>query len=1792
MTNYPNSLDNDRTILRIDDNLSELGSSAINQLREAVFSIEKTLGINPQGSKSSVNERISVSLNPDGHIKAEALQSLGVATLPISDNQIANNAGIKESKLQLNHNTNDLYTTLLSLASQLNLVQGLLSEGNTDFLTHVSGGVWLSDGITKARHAASHIDLNAVPTDSRDTYTWTGLLDVHGDLRPATHVASALLEINNELVTHENAVTNLVHPASAISVDTSNFTELPASIENVQEVFGYIDNKETLSTGIDRATLNSNGIPRTARIQNLARDGYTVNVVPVTRIHAFLSEPSGLAPLDSINNGDDVIRFLPDNTDFAFDARFTNVKVGDILRINYGNGLEAMFPIMAVRFSAGTEWSVRVNSKNLFDATDGYEAYARIDRPNFDRNTWGVLAVAGACPNIVSSNSSVHSAIVGNPHGAVALGLGFDPNKINNTHYKLYLRLYPTGNPEIFTELPAIDVSGNAGTTPGHYNLDMIVENVNKQFRTSGYNYRFIAFAHKGEFGLLLADSCNGVAFSIISSQINSNTGNIEQGPFTLNVIGDATDGLDALGFGYSRAGFASPSMTRTGGPAPYPSSIAAANYATLIIYPVSNRNALVNGNRRDVVATPRFVEGDGYWRAVVSSVTVDSPNQTNHVTYSISMDLASEGLSPGKTIVVQPIDPNNTVIKDYGRFIIEDVSYSCGGAGQTNITVLNAIHGTGVSNNIPAAVGTQVLIYFSDDSVMFNLGNMLGADGLNDPNDYHHYHEVFINNIGKTVSVERARMPRTDSGTTPVPGTGNIGSLPGWRIRKVSPKFKGYRTGTTEFRHFVYLSIANYDDVSGEFEAYLSTLSIPRFSGPIARGKKNHAVRIYDQSYVNFIEIEYREDVANPGAAIPLGLIAIELFPTPIDNEEYMPLAGVSHAGVSFGSVTDLREFGTISEKNFTDSAMRFIEAGERYLHANGVVRGFSYAPYPNTSNPYLLPFTGGLALVNGSFVAVDNTTVNVPILYGSNFGTDGGPIPDVIEHFICVNSTGQLVSIVKSNGAAYFDSTTGTFVESLTFREIVDNRKDLTVIAKATVTISTNSVMVTDARRHVTNESVNNYSWAFADYVDNSNPYNASFISPDALMIWVNEYNVREVEVKTVTIGGKTVLNFTNKVTLKGGTYNITSAQGLAFESGNWKIDGAQINYNPTNITYDTGDIFNVKNNWGAILIDLASIFQSDINNFGIENSFFNSNSPQRPPFVGFYSAIGTGYNLFGNGRFINNTFTDSSATMALCYAFINSNSPDISTASPYFADMLISGTKINGRQGLLITGRAIPDTGEGRIGYLASNPVFIENFTIKDNRFGLIGFNVNQWIYQTEAARFIVENNKCEMISSGITATMHPRTLTHGEHTRSTPGNSVSNRIINNDCYYMKIEASAGAYLLKTLISGNNIKRWDDIMHNAVMPDPVPWAMYVTSTGQYPTNVTISDNSIDGLDGSNGYGYLHGIYVSGSAATITGNTVLNIAGSDNPDARGLGISNDGTEQQSVIVGNTLMKQDGVHIGGFIYSFARAAIYGNNLSHFDMNFWSGGPVDGYGDSTNSDFAGITGPGSYFAAWNSNQVVRFVPNLASAIPLFHITPESGDVVTVSENDEKLLFGANFGSPVSTPAGINLGLKKVTYNENRGWSWQWENYGTPFLNNNDGTVGLMIPVSSVLPDRAYLLSLSIDVEFNCPWGIYRNNSTQAPTTFPQVVLELNGNIVAWASLDTFSSSVTLTYQSNALQTGERPVAPLIKEIAVRLRQGVEGVTNPKFGGWVGPLGVSSVIPAVLIIRQPWISYLY
>src|SRR6185436_11809526 len=655
-------------------------------LRDAVFNIEQYLGIGGAGTTDSISARIGISLNPDGDIKPSAIAGLGLVTLPITNDQISNTAEIPESKLKLDHRTQDLFNYTQDLINDINLSLGWISLTGIKLEPHLIGALY--------RHTLRQINVSDNPIQY--------LKNKFNVLRDNHDGYTLINSINNELLTHQftdgsiidniqpiitfsglSYPSNYGHTASGIFLNTSRFTVIPQTAEDLQQLAEFIDSSSIFTFGGRIQNLYTNGISRSSRSVNLLTDGYGSNIIPPTHVITYLLNTGGAsAPFDDINTGDDIIEFLPPADQMisnSFDEKFALVKIGDIIRVNYGT-VEAQYIIKEKKYiqnSGNKKYIIRISGKNLFYSTN---ASARIDKSLFNNNKYGVLSVAAAN----NTFPEIPSLIIGQPRGAQCLGAGCNPNQLDNSHYLLYLVLYPTGNPiEGYTILPGIDVTGNEGTTPGQYTLNKIVESTNNAFRKAGYNYRFIAFSYNGEFGIMLADPYNNVGFSIISALMDSvgfYDKTLTLATFPNNVIDVFTSitgsgPVDALGFGPQHANVASPPFLSS-----YPSA-ETSQVPTKIFLPLRRNNYYVDGIEKErlILEFEQIPDkyGDGYWTAIVSNKQIfPGPSGRVEITYSIPIDLSQTNLKIGKTIVVQPLNNiSQAGLINYGRFIIKGIN-------------------------------------------------------------------------------------------------------------------------------------------------------------------------------------------------------------------------------------------------------------------------------------------------------------------------------------------------------------------------------------------------------------------------------------------------------------------------------------------------------------------------------------------------------------------------------------------------------------------------------------------------------------------------------------------------------------------------------------------------------------------------------------------------------------------------------------------------------------------------------------------------------------------------------------------------------------------------------------------------------------------------------------------------------------------------------------------------------------------------------------------------------------
>jgi hypothetical protein len=1099
MSNFPLNYDDDTTLPFVNDNLVEIGGEAINAVRDAVFQIEREIGLGASGTAGSISQRLGVALLPDGSINPSAIASLGLVTLPITNDQIIDHANIPESKLKLDYKTIDLFNYIRDSANDINTALGWITISGIKLEPHIAGAIY--------RHDLVGIDVNADPAKY--------LKNRLGTYRDNTNAYTAIDDLNTELLEHQFAdgypVTsdiittndgstfsaNYAHPAMGIFLNSTRFAVIPQTTQDLQEFAQFIDDSSIFLLGTRIQNLYTNGISRSSRSTKLGSQVTGQSIIPITNVVTYLLNTGGSSsPVDDIDVGDDIVEFKPSGdvtSTYIFDTQFAQVKPGDIIRVNYGtyggrSPIEVAFVIKEKKFISGSpsKYIVRIAGKNLYYTPDGY-ATAQIDKPLFNNNKYGVLAVAAS--NHSMSTSIMPSLIVGSPRGAMALGLGFNPDLLDSTHYLLYLVLYPTGHPASGqVAMPPIDVTGNSGATPGLYTLDSVIAAINNQFRQPGYNYRFIAFQYQGEIGIMLADCYNNAAFSIINAVVDE-SGNYDETATNVsypnNVVGVfATAPLvapDPLGFGDHGAAIASPPYKTSYG------STEAAQIPTKIFVPVTRANYYVNGTEKDklTLETDQTLDGygDGYWLATITNRNpIPGIGGRVETTYRINnLDLSATSLKEGKTLVIQSAGDGS--INDYGRFIIKSIAFGCGPSTYTDITVYDAVHATAISPAVSSSSGNFAL-YFNSDSVTFNAES---ATDFSTASPFRRHFEVFINENAETFTHERGRINISGGNITvngvTIRSTTELSKL---NIIRISPKLRGYQFGAVTK---ISLRIVDFS-ATGDFSGYLCSYdgSSDTKYGPTVSGKHGEVTRFYDETHIDYIDVLF--DVNTSVSPFSDEVIDFQLFPSLSLDEEIMMIATCQHDTITneINYVRDERQFGNISEKDLSTSALSYISLPDKMLHENGVFKGFDLQKWePNqtivTGNPYdnQIYLRGGSALVGGKVIYKNSETVAIPkIEEYSNVGL----YP--INWLLCVNDQSEyqtipLLDYDEFNGTpntgrrlfvAYNPANAQTYyLDAVMFSDVINSRKDLTplYIVFSTVSEGVSTLEVKDVRKYV---------------------------------------------------------------------------------------------------------------------------------------------------------------------------------------------------------------------------------------------------------------------------------------------------------------------------------------------------------------------------------------------------------------------------------------------------------------------------------------------------------------------------------------------------------------------------------------------------------------------------------------------------------------------------------------------------------------------------------------------------
>ena len=457
---YPSDLDDDTNLVRIDDNLSELGSEAINALRSAVFSIEETLGINPQSSSSDVASRLNQSLNADGTIKATALEAIGLITLPITNDMFSVTHKISETYLDLNYPSKELRELIGALRIEHDALVLTVQGDITNLARHVAHPA------TLGRHYTSDID------GYIGNYSNSNLQGIVSDLdtRILNHVSD----------------TSGAHEASAISFDDTNTY---ISSDEVQDAIEKLDNLGYTTLITHQDSHHSNGLLSAQKVYSSGTNhgevlvsSNALNVISSGSLSvAFTTPPSELA---DVNRGDRI--------DITMDG---TTYVRDIKDVDPDTGIVDLFVALPI--------DGIVNTGIIYKSTEEVSTPSSLN-----------LAIR---QDSITGNTGGSVIQLIHPSSPFVLSDGLDVRAISSStkNIKFAREGGETGDIDVYQALQTYPV---ANTTPSIWTPENLAIALNYEFKKDANVYPLIAFTYKGEVGVAYDEPDGYVAVKLPST--------------------------------------------------------------------------------------------------------------------------------------------------------------------------------------------------------------------------------------------------------------------------------------------------------------------------------------------------------------------------------------------------------------------------------------------------------------------------------------------------------------------------------------------------------------------------------------------------------------------------------------------------------------------------------------------------------------------------------------------------------------------------------------------------------------------------------------------------------------------------------------------------------------------------------------------------------------------------------------------------------------------------------------------------------------------------------------------------------------------------------------------------------------------------------------------------------------------------------------------------------------------------------------------------------------------------
>ena len=494
---YPNQIDTPSEIPIVRDNITEITSDIVNSLRSAIVQIEKTLGINPQGSiGQTVAQRISGVIDSSGNLNTEAIDRAGLVFGPIHNDQISDVAAIEESKIKLNFPTQILQSEISYISSLIDEIQLQVESLSALISAHVN-----LESIN--RHKARAIAVDSILQVS----STTGIKTFSGD--DLQNTLSTLVQSHfNYDGTGINSDNNS-HSADQVYFDNQNVS----AVLDSSSVQGAI---EELAGGNDAAIrrnlsyLTKNGV---------VRYGNTSDAFSGESFEETLISSSRISFSESSSTTSSIL--------FDLTPSFSKkISKFDILTISGAiSDLDnKSFYISEVITSGDSLVEVKVYGK-IYSSSSGI-ALGAITKNNF----------RGLNPNGLNSTfrlrngySNTPDVVVANPNSATITSFGIRPDLITATSDSFKLKV---------DDYSEVTISCYNSLSTNFQTIDSIIDKVNEQLVANHLS----AFAYK-----VRSKNCYELS---IAHVIPNFSGDIKNRTLKISPA-DTNDGFDILGFSY-----------------------------------------------------------------------------------------------------------------------------------------------------------------------------------------------------------------------------------------------------------------------------------------------------------------------------------------------------------------------------------------------------------------------------------------------------------------------------------------------------------------------------------------------------------------------------------------------------------------------------------------------------------------------------------------------------------------------------------------------------------------------------------------------------------------------------------------------------------------------------------------------------------------------------------------------------------------------------------------------------------------------------------------------------------------------------------------------------------------------------------------------------------------------------------------------------------------------------------------------------------------------------------------